>query len=426
MGHLRGVATQLQNEQPSTIRVHCFAHSLHLCLQDVAKKCQPIRNALDNVMALSQFIRYSPKRSLVFQHCKDELSPEGTGLRPLCPTRWTVKTGAFDAVLKNYAAILQALQQISEQSHDDYGRRANGLLSQLERFDVYFGLKLSFLVFSGTEQTSICLQRKDTSVQEALSCAEIARSYLKRLRSEDSYKQFYSLTVKEAEEYTGEPTLPRYRRPPKRLDEGAEPHRFTSPEEYFRSHYFYVLDLVDEEISRRFDQNSMFVPKELERLLIKAANLEDAAPIDIPEVIQSTYARDLNMQKAELQLRMLPDLIKGYRVSQGLTKLTVTRISMIADIMVTVPMAKEMFSEIDKLLRLYLTIPVTTATAERSFSSLRRIKTYLRSTMTEQRLNNILLLHTHKEMTDALDLTEIARSFVSSNERRTEFFGNFV
>jgi len=113
-------------------------------------------------MELSQLIRYSPKRSLVFQQCKEELSPEGTGLRPLCPTRWTVRTGAFNAVLKNYAAILQALQEISEQSHDDYGRRANGLLSQLERFDVYFGLKLSFLVFSGTEQTSICLQRKDT------------------------------------------------------------------------------------------------------------------------------------------------------------------------------------------------------------------------------------------------------------------------
>jgi len=113
-------------------------------------------------MELSQSIRYAPKRSLVFKQCKEELSPEGTGLRPLCLTRWTVRTGAFDEVLKNYAAILQALLEISEQSHDDYGRRANGFLSQLERFDVYFGLKLSFLVFSGTEQTSICLQRKDT------------------------------------------------------------------------------------------------------------------------------------------------------------------------------------------------------------------------------------------------------------------------
>jgi len=123
---------------------------------------------------------------------------------------------------------------------------------------------------------------------------------------------------------------------------------------------------------------------------------------------------------------MLPDLVKAYKESQGLPRLTVTRISTISDIIVNVPIAREMFSEIVRLLRLYLTIPVTTATAERSFSSLRRIKTYLRSTMTEQRLNNILLLHAHKEMMDALNLTEIARLFVSCNARRVEFFGNFV
>ena len=89
-------------------------------------------------------------------------------------------------------------------------------------------------------------------------------------------------------------------------------------------------------------------------------------------------------------------------------------------------MAKDMFSEIDKILRLYLTIPVTTCTAERSFSSLRRVKNYLRSTMSEERLNNIMLLHVHKEETDTLDLTEIARLFVSANTRRNDFFGKFA
>ena len=221
------------------------------------KKCQPIRNALDNVMQLSKLIMYSPKRSLVFQNCKREPSPEGTGLRPLCPTQWTVRTGSIDAVLRNYGAILQALTQISEESHDDYGRRANGLLSQLEKFDTYFGLKLSHLLFSGTEQTSISLQRKDTSVQKALSCCEIAANYLKRMRNDDTFKQFYALTVAQAEEHTGEPTLPHYRRPPRRLDEGSTPHRFDSPEDFYRSHFFFALDLLIEEISNRFNQKSM-------------------------------------------------------------------------------------------------------------------------------------------------------------------------
>ena len=67
-------------------------------------------------------------------------------------------------------------------------------------------------------------------------------------------------------------------------------------------------------------------------------------------------------------------------------------------------------------------MPVTTATAERSFSTLRRLKTYLRSTMSQPRLNHIVLLHSHKERTDALDLIHIAKTFVSVNNRRQENF----
>lgn len=87
----------------------------------------------------------------------------------------------------NYATIVEALKEISEVSHDDYGWWANGLLSQLEKFDTFFGLKWAYLVFSGTEQTSTYLQRKDTSVKEALSCAELTNSYL---RSDSSFEQF--------------------------------------------------------------------------------------------------------------------------------------------------------------------------------------------------------------------------------------------
>ena len=38
---------------------------------------------------------------------------------------------------------------------------------------------------------------------------------------------------------------------------------------------------------------------------------------------------------------------------------------------------KGMLNEVDKVLRVYLTFPVTSATAERAFSSLRRVKTFL-------------------------------------------------
>ena len=54
------------------------------------------------------------------------------------------------------------------------------------------------------------------------------------------------------------------------------------------------------------------------------------------------------------------------------------------------------------LLQVYLTIPVTSATSESTFSALRLLKNYLRSTMKQDCLNNCLLMHCHKLTTGTL------------------------
>ena len=82
---------------------------------------------------------------------------------------------------------------------------------------------------------------------------------------------------------------------------------------------------------------------------------------------------------------------------------------------------KDMFPTVHNLLRLYFTIPVISATSERTFSALKRVLTSVRSTMTEKRLNNCLLLHIHMDLTNSLDLTSVAMEFIN-NEERTKFF----
>ena len=100
----------------------------------------------------------------------------------------------------------------------------------------------------------------------------------------------------------------------------------------------------------------------------------------------------------------------------------VTNVRTIAEAMNKSTIYKGMLGEVDKLLKLYFTFPVTTATAERSFSSLRRIKTFLRSTMSHCRLSNFFLLYIHTSRTDLLDLSAIAKEFVSVNSRRLHLF----
>jgi len=74
--------------------------------------------------------------------------------------------------------------------------------------------------------------------------------------------------------------------------------------------------------------------------------------------------------------------------------------------------------EVVKLVRLLLVMPATNAISERSFSAMRRIKTYLRSTMSQGRLNATMVLHIHKDLTDQLDLQSVAKCFISKSDYR--------
>ena len=76
-----------------------------------------------------------------------------------------------------------------------------------------------------------------------------------------------------------------------------------------------------------------------------------------------------------------------------------------------------MFSEVHKIIKIYLTVPVTSATAERSFLTLRRVKNYLRTTMTEKCPDHLILLHSHKHRTDELSIVEVAKEFAQRNDR---------
>ena len=421
-GHIRGVATMLLKEEPAALHVHCLAHCLNLCLQDVGRKLQVVRNALDICIEVGKLILWSPKRMHAFRNSQRDFSPQATNIRPLCPTRWTVRQGALSSILDNYEALQDTMTTVNQECHDDYGMRAGGILAQLEKFDTLFGLSLSELVFGATEQVSRTLQGKNTSIMEALQATDLAQKHLKRLRSDEMFNRFYNNVETKSNGLTSAPSLPRYRRAPKRLDDGSLPHRYETPKEFCRQTYFELLDMVHVEMDRRFAQSSLKVPRALEKLLVGACNGEITTTL--PELVETTYAKDVDIKKLLRQLQMLPDLVNAAKARPLHSPLqAVTNVCTLAAILDDVPMAPVMFSEVDKMVRLFLTVPVTTATGERSFSTLRRIKTYLRSTMSQKRLNNTLLLNIHKEETDNLVVADVARLFISYNERRQRFFG---
>ena len=87
---------------------------------------------------------------------------------------------------------------------------------------------------------------------------------------------------------------------------------------------------------------------------------------------------------------------------------------------------KILVSEIITILKLILVMRATNAVSERSFSAMKRLYTYTRTNMTQSRLDNTMVLHIHKEKTDALNLVNVANGVVSDSEHRQSIFGNFL
>uniref|UniRef100_A0A3Q1CEI6 HAT C-terminal dimerisation domain-containing protein n=1 Tax=Amphiprion ocellaris TaxID=80972 RepID=A0A3Q1CEI6_AMPOC len=72
---------------------------------------------------------------------------------------------------------------------------------------------------------------------------------------------------------------------------------------------------------------------------------------------------------------------------------------------------QDVFYEMFRLCKIVVVLPVSSASCERSFSSLRLIKTYLRSTMTEKRLSSLAVLSIESKCTKALDLDKFVKRF---------------
>jgi hypothetical protein len=68
--------------------------------------------------------------------------------------------------------------------------------------------------------------------------------------------------------------------------------------------------------------------------------------------------------------------------------------------------------------RILFTMPVTVASAERTFSKLKLLKNYLRSVMSQERLNGLATLCIEKKLLDEIDIEAIINDFAAANVRR--------
>ena len=416
-GVRRGVATLLQREQPTAYFTHCYGHSLNLAVSDTIKKCVCMKKALDTTHEITKLVKYSPRRQNIFNRLKDEISPGTVGVRVLCPTRWTVRADSMLSIIRNYSVLQGLWDEAVQIVHDSETlARIGGVAAQMKLFDFFFGLVLGECLIRHTDNLSRTLQKKNTSASEGQLTAEKTRKTLMGIRNDDNFDQFWEKVNKMiCDVEVSDSILPRRRRIPRRYEDGNAPPTYdATPKDMYRRVYFEAIDLLVQAIQDRFDQAGYQVYCCMEALLLKAIRKESYS--DELKRILDVYVDDLNAPNFAAQLQIL-----STTAPEGISNI----FDVISYLQSLSYAEKELIKEVCILAKLIIVMPATNSSSERSFSAMRRVKSYLRSTMSQERLNNLMILHVHQDYTDTINLIDVANDFVCKSERRSQLFGHF-
>ena len=123
------------------------------------------------------------------------------------------------------------------------------------------------------------------------------------------------------------------------------------------------------------------------------------------------------------ELKDLPFALKVFNANSAVPIKKVTCLNTIYDVINHNASTKKLCSTIHVALQYYCCVPLTSATAERSFSTVRRVKNYFRSTSGSDHLNNAMFASIYPNLMDQMDLKAITKEFVKGNDSCLHYFG---
>ena len=317
--------------------------------------------------------------------------------------------------MDNYSVLEDLWEEyLNENPDSDAKIRVQGVAASMKKFDTFFGFTFGEYLLRFTDNLSKTLQSPELC---AADCHALANDTLKTLENLKSYENFSKLWDKIKTQASSldvdEPILPRKRKRPARYDNGTPNLEFDTVEKYYQHFYIEAFDLIINSIRRRFDQPGFNTYKNLENLLLKAAKEEDYNSEF--EFVTNFYGTDIDKYLLETQLVSFQSCFPKDKKAN---------LKSFAEF-INLPGKGLLFSQIKIVLKLIFVMAGSNAGSERSFSGLKRLKTYLRSSMNQDRLNHLMTLNIHKEETDSLSVIEICNEFVSKSDYRMQIFGKF-
>ena len=400
-GKYKGVQARIREKYPMVHYTHCASHSLNLAIAKA--NTVVVRNTFSSLASIISFFHGYPLREERLRQAIQILCPESRRqrLKTLAVTRWVERHDAILVFLELLEPIVGALEELNQVAGGETASKANQLIHVCTSFDFIYSCTVlerpSALLLNVSKQ----LQSPNLDLFAVCSMIDNLVTIFERdMQDNEFITQIFTTAKSKAEMFGSSVTLPR--------GLARANSTFLNREEiFYREHVFlpYFQWLI-EQLNLRFlkHREKTFTLQNL--LPINGAKM----PMDQLKSVLKPLESLLPYRTAEIEAEMdIWQCIWANKLAKGDT-VPKTAVEALSEC------NRNLMPALFRILQIFATLPITTATSERSFSTLKRIKTYLRNTMGEERLTGLALIAIH-ERSIHLQTDEIITKLAEKNRK---------
>ncbi|KAL9686244.1 hypothetical protein QQ045_023700 [Rhodiola kirilowii] len=433
-GQFHGLKTLFLHACPYAYYVHCFAHRLQLALNACAKDVPDMQLFFQMLSSIVAFVDSSSKRTNLLKDIQAAEITEsladgdletGKGLNQVRSlkragtTRWGSHFASVNTLVHVFKEVTQLLQSMMTDKELTGSIRgdAKGFLKALRAFEFVFCLVLTNKIMGITDLLCQALQKQSQDIVNAMNLVSSTKALLQALR-DDGWDSFYQ-SVQQFGEHHGLEMPNMDAAYSMGTGRGCQQHDVVTNEHYYHFDIFNVI--IDVQLMELHDR---FTEQTIELLTLSSAldpknqfkkfDMEKICRLAekfYPEDFDASEVRALMIQLEHYKHQVVFD--KDFQKLSSLAQLCRRLVE--ADL-------ANLFPLVDRLIRLVLTLPVSTATTERAFSAMKIIKTRLRNKMEDGYLSGCMMLHIEKEYVDDIDseMVMIISSLLEIVERNSD------
>ncbi|XP_050777078.1 zinc finger MYM-type protein 1-like isoform X3 [Gopherus flavomarginatus] len=428
-GEISSLQTRIREIAPNALFMHCCAHDFNLILIDALSSNVQTRLFFGTLESLFTFFSGSLPHLSILKEKQCNLTESFTlTLKKLCDIRWASRKSAVEAVLQNLPALVIALQTIVDGEIKTCTPKqfseAKGILATLDTYEF-----LVFLIFwSKVLEKAFCLstylQKSNLDLVTASHLIQIFENDMKNIRSEfeSEFKQIENEATELARkcDITTDYKQHRIHKRKRFHEEIAEDEEgiFDAREKFIVEAYLVSLDLVINSTSKRFEHFKVVAAKFSG---LDPKHFDNADNVNKLEFLADRYSDVIDSQTAIVEeFLSFKDMYKDIMITSGRVKSGVDEnltINSVLKFMIANDMCS-IYPNLSRLYHIFLTLPISSAVAERPFSRLKLIKSYLRSTMSEDRLSRLALLAIERQLATEVDYNKVIDNFARMKLRR--------